>query len=528
MVDLRLVAPALVAWLAACVVVRQDATTGRMVACACAAGALSVFAAAGVRSGRHTGRTARAGPGPASWGASVALALVVAAAVLGAGAAHVAARDALAVGVSASGPDGMPSADATAPDSLGTSADGAAAGAKGTTTVTGTVDGLARPLASSWPGAPPRARVDVRVEHMGSGATATERGGSVVVLGPGSWAGVRPGERVVVAGRWSVLPRGDRAAAILVTDDAPTVVAHAPPLHVVAGALRETVDRQADRLPGDAGALLPGVTVGDTARVPDDLRDALRVSGLTHLTAVSGAHFALVGALVVAGVGALGAPRAVRAGAVLLVGGALVTLVGASPSVLRAAVMAVVGCGGMLLGRRAAAPAALSTSVVVLLVVDPWLATELGFVLSVLATGGLVLLGGPLAERWSTRLPRPLATALAAPVAAQVACAPVVLLVTPTVSVLAVPANMLAAPAVAPATVLGLAAAVVGTWWPAGGDVVAGLAGAACWWVGTVARAVAGTPGAAVTWLPGVPGVILLAVAGAATVRLSWPSREPP
>lgn len=525
--DLRLVAPALVAWLAACVVVRQDATTGRVAACACTVGAVLLFAGAGVRAARIGGPRAPGGRRPRSRGASLALVLAVTAAVLGAGAAHVDARDVLAEAASTSSRDLGRADDADLPGPAGSRADGAAVHAP-PIAVTGTVEGLVRPLAPAWPGAPPRARVDVRVERVGTGVAAADLGGSVVVLGPGTWSGVDPGERVVVAGRWSALPRGDRAAAILVTDDGPAVVASAPTLHVAAAALRATVDRQAQALPGDAGALLPGVTVGDTGRVPDDLRDALRVSGLTHLTAVSGAHFALVGALVVAGVGAVGAPRAVRAGAVLVVGAALVALVGPSPSVLRAAVMTVVGCAGLLLGRRAASPAALSTSVVALLVVDPWLATELGFVLSVLATGGLVLLGGPLADRWSTHLPRPVATALAAPVAAQVACAPAVLAVTPTVSVLAVVANLLAAPAVAPATVLGLAGAVVGTWWPTGGHLVAALAGAACWWIGAVARVVAGTPGAAVTWLAGVPGAVLLAVAGAATVRLCWPSRAPP
>ncbi|MDC7121033.1 ComEC/Rec2 family competence protein [Cellulomonas fimi] len=386
---------------------------------------------------------------------------------------------------------------------------------------------MARPLAPSWPGAPPRARVDVRVDHVATHEGSVAVDGPVVVVGPATWVDAQPGARVRAEGRWSVLPAGDRAAAVLVTDDGPTVVAPSPSADAAAATIRAAVTRQAAALPGDAGAVLPGVTVGDTGGVPEDLRDALRVAGLTHLTAVSGAHFALVGALAVACVTAMGAPRAVRAVAVVVVGAALVLLVGPSPSVVRAAAMAAVGCAGLVVGRRSASPAALAAAVVALLLGDPWLASELGFVLSVLATGGLVLLGGPLADRWAAHLPRPAATALAAPVAAHVACAPAVLLVTPTVSVLGVVANLLAAPAVAPATVLGLAAAVIGTGWPAAGQVLAVPAGAACWWIGAVARAVAATPGAALTWLPGGPGGLLLAVAGAATVRLCWPSRSP-
>lgn len=554
--DLRLVGAAVGAWLTACVVVRTDPTAAHGAAVASAAGAVALLLADRRRGPGTRGRAAGSSR-TGSIQASVALVLAVVSAVLVAGAAHVAVREAVAptavahpsatrsavvdpsvarsavVDPSAGRPTPTAGSDpATAATSPTTTAPSdrheAARVAPGPAraVVTGTVQGIARPLPPPWPGAPARARVELRVERVERDGAVTAAAGTVAVLGPTGWGAAQPGERVRVVGRWTALAAGERAAAVLVTDDDPVVVASATGVHRAAAAVRTTVARQADALGGDAGALLPGVTVGDTRAVPEDLRDALRVSGLTHLTAVSGAHFSLVGALAISCVGAVGAPRVLRAAAVALVGAGLVVLVGPSPSVLRAAVMACVGCAGLLLGRRSASPAALSTAVVVLLVVDPWLATELGFALSVLATGGLVLLGGPLAERWAAHLPRPVAAALAAPVAAQVACGPVVLAVAPAVSVLAVVANLLAAPAVAPATVLGLAGALVGTWWPAGGDLLAAPAGAACWWIGAVARGVAATPGAAVTWVPGVPGMVLLAVAGAAAVRLCWP-REP-
>ena len=72
---------------------------------------------------------------------------------------------------------------------------------------------------------------------------------------------------------------------------------------------------------------------------------------------------------------------------------AMVLLVHPSPSVVRAAAMGLVASGGCCSGARTGAPAALAAAVVVLLVADPWLAGELGFVLSVLATGAIVLLG---------------------------------------------------------------------------------------------------------------------------------------
>ncbi len=571
--DLRLLVPAVVAWLTACVVVRLSPvsatasaltclglagvglavarhTAGRRMSPRSAAVETGAWQVGDVRrrtptassrtgTGRRRSRSGASSTGigarrTGSYGdrlpavlASGGLALVVAAAVLGAGAAQVAAR------------------------SRGPLAAVASAEEPSTVTVSGSVAERATLLAPSWPGAPPRARVVLEVDAVeqgrrspaatpepasdpasdpvsdpaSDGAARGVGGQPVVVLGPAAWTGVEVGARVAVTGRAVVAPPGDRATALLTTTDVPRPLAPPPPWLAAAGSVRQVVVRQAAMLPGDAAALLPGVTVGDTSGVPDDLRDAMRASGLAHLTAVSGAHFALLTTLVLAGAATARLPRLLRAGAVVAVGAGLVLVVGPSPSVLRAAVMGLVGAAALLVGRRSRSPAALAAAVVVLLLVDPWLATELGFVLSVAATAGLVLLGVPLAERWRGALPHTVATALAAPVAAQVVCAPALLAASPAVALLAVPANLVAAPAVAPATVLGLAGALVGSWWPALGHVLAHLAGAACWWIGAVARTAAGVPGTQVAWAPGLLGMLLLAAAGTATARLLWPGR---
>ena len=123
--------------------------------------------------------------------------------------------------------------------------------------------------------------------------------------------------------------------------------------------------------------------------------------------------------------------------------------------------MGLIGVVALSSGRRRATLPAVGAAILLLVLIDPWLARSYGFALSVLATTGLVLLGAPWTDRFATWLPRPVAAAVAAPAAAQLACAPVVAMLSAQVSLVAIPANLLVAPAVAPATVLGVLAAGV-------------------------------------------------------------------
>jgi len=339
----------------------------------------------------------------------------------------------------------------------------------------------------------------------------------VLVLGGDAWAGVRYGERVRASVRLGKAEPGEDVLAVARALGPPEVVARAGAVDRAVTTLRTGLLDVTERLGPDARGLVPGLALGDTSRLDEGLAHAMKDVSLTHVTAVSGAHFAIIGAAVLGLVTVLGVPRWGRVLAVVVVTVGFVLLVHPEPSVLRAAVMGTVAALALLLGRPSAAMPALATAVLGLLVVDPWLAHSYGFVLSALATAGLVLLARPVAKRLEAWLPGWLAHAVAVPFAAQLACAPVLVLLAPAVSMYAVPANLLAAPALVPGTVLGVLATLVAPWWGWGAGALATGAGWACAWIAGVARVAAGLPGAVVPWPGGPGGAIMLAALTAAT-----------
>jgi len=213
-----------------------------------------------------------------------------------------------------------------------------------------------------------------------------------------------------------------------------------------------------------------------------------------------------------------------RAPAAALVLLAFVVLARPSPSVLRAAVMGGIALVALATGSRRQALPALSAAVLVLLLLSPELAASPGFALSTLATAGLLLLAPSWREQleaWLPRwAPRWCADALAVPAAAQVACGPVIVAISGQVGLLAVPANLLAVPAVGPPTVLGVLAAVLA-------PVCLPLAQGAAWlaylptaWLVRVARVGAGQPGAQVALPTGGLGALLMVLLTAAVLLI--------
>ncbi|MET4223703.1 ComEC/Rec2 family competence protein [Oerskovia enterophila] len=377
-------------------------------------------------------------------------------------------------------------------------------------------------VVNPWSGASDGVRTALDLTVVEGRGVVAPGGGRIGVLGDRSWGESDYGAEVRASGRLLPADPGDRTVATLVASGPPVVIA--PPSRAlgVVGVLRADLLTASGGLPADARALLPGVAVGDTSRIDDELDAALRTTGLTHVTAVSGGHFAIVVATVTALCALARAPRGVRMVVTGAVMAGFVLLVHPDPSVLRAAAMGVVGLVGIGLGRPSRAVPALATVVVVLLVLDPWLARSYGFVLSSVATAALVLGTQPVARRLAPWIGKGPAFALAVPLTAQLACAPVLVLLDPSIATYAVPANLVAAPALVPATVLGVLATLVAPWFPLGGVVLAWPAGLSSWWIAAVARFFAGLPGARVPWPGGALGAVALALLTLAALVLVW------
>ncbi|MFG2137403.1 ComEC/Rec2 family competence protein [Streptomyces sp. NPDC048650] len=515
--DLRLVAPALAAWGAAAVGLGAP---GGGVAVACAGAVVLAVLVLWVAVVRRRGGSGRSAP----VGAFVALAAVLSCAAAGAASAALHAADLRR------GPlPGWAQRYARVEAEL---------------TVTGDPR-VTRPRVRGSQRTPPALVFTadaVRVTAPDGAVTAVRTPTLVVVRGRGggapsggragagsspAWRTLLPSTRIrVVARAAPPLSPADQVAAVLRVDaDAPPVRTGSPsPLQRLAGSLRAGLREATDGVRPDARALLPGLVVGDTSRVPPDLDDAFRATDLTHLLAVSGSNLTIVLALLI------GPPhlalRAERRGlaprlglslrSTALIGGALalafVAVCRPDPSVLRAAACGLITLLAIGTGRRRSLLPALAAAVLLLVLYDPWLARSYGFLLSVLATGALLL----LAPRWSAalqrrRVPARLAEVVAAAAAAQAVCAPVVVVLSARVGLVAVPCNLLAELVVAPATVLGFAVLAVAPLAPPAAQALAWCAAWPAEAIAGIARAGASMPGAELGWPGGWPGGLLLA-----------------
>lgn len=328
-----------------------------------------------------------------------------------------------------------------------------------------------------------------------------------------AWPQGRPGygARFAVEGRLQAWP-SERQQAFRLQVIALRAAEPPPAWLGLAEGLRAGLRETAAGLPGWGGELLPGLAIGDTTAVGEPLDAAMKSASLSHLTAVSGANCAVVVAAAFLVAGRLGAGRRGRVAAAVAVLAAFIVLVTPEPSVLRAGTMTLIALAAALGGRPGRGVAALGASVLVLLAVDPWLGGSAGFALSVAATAGLLLLAGPLTRQLARWLPTPLAAAIALPLAAQLACQPLLILLEPEIPLWGVPANLLAAPAAPLATGLGLLACLALPLLPWAGAALAGAAWLPAAWIGAAADLFGGRMPLALPWAEGWPGALLLAV----------------
>jgi competence protein ComEC len=395
--------------------------------------------------------------------------------------------------------------------------------------MSGTLTADPRPVIQSTQRGAPVVVVRIHVATVVGRGVRTEVQTPVLVIGAASaWGALGWNDDVEVVARLVPSEPGDDVVAVARPLGPPRVTGGPGLVLEAAATVRERNRVATEHVWPDARGLVPALVVGDRSRTPQDLTEAMLATGLSHLSAVSGTNVTLVVAAAVWVCGLLGVRRRWRPVVAVVVLAAFVTVARPEPSVIRAAVMGAVGLLALSTSRRRAGVPVLAGAVVTLLVWDPWLARSYGFALSSAATLGLLVLVRPWAAVIADGLPRRVAwlgPVIAVPLAAQAVCAPLVVPLQGSVSVIAVVANLLAAPFVAPATIAGVAVATMAVVWPSAAALLAWVAAVPAQAIAGVARRCAEAPIVSIPWGDSAWHAVALAgltAAGIVTIPWAW------
>jgi competence protein ComEC len=276
----------------------------------------------------------------------------------------------------------------------------------------------------------------------------------------------------------------------------------------VANDYRRLIERGERAMPVDVRPLFGGMVLGDDRGQTEELQDAFKAAGLTHLMVVSGQNvaFALLVASPLIRRGGLRWRLGLTVGVLFCFG----VLTRWEPSVLRAEAMAAVAAAGSFAGRPVPAARLLALAVTGCVLVDPLLVRSVGFRLSVAACAGLVVLTKRLEARGVPLV-------LAASIGAQAGAAVVLLPTFGTVPLASLPANVLAVPVAGPLKMWGLVAGPLAGLVTPLAWVLHLPSRVMLWWVAGVARWAARLPLAPI----GTTTAVVLAT-GCVVAALLW------
>jgi len=334
-----------------------------------------------------------------------------------------------------------------------------------------------------------------------------------LLLGGAELAKYIPGDQIELFGRLRVFDGYTTRAGAISQVGGVTLTQSAPWFWRATHHIRNEIKKSTSALPSDARALIPGLIIGDRSGQDEELTLAMRRSGLTHLTAVSGANFAIVAALILALGRAIQVKRKYLWWLVAISLMIFISVVRPSSSVLRAAVMT----GALLVARakgvRGSPIPALAAAISLLLLVNPFFVRDAGFGLSVFATAGLLFIAPILQKKFEAMgAPPLLAEGLAIPLSATISCLPIIVLLSGELSLISIAANFLVAPVIAIITSLGLILMLVAPFSLTLGAGISWCITPFSLWITFVARNFSSLPFAALKWPQNVLGSLMTIV----------------
>lgn len=215
-------------------------------------------------------------------------------------------------------------------------------------------------------------------------------------------------------------------------------------------------EKSVQRIGENPTALLLGMSYGDDSTMDETTRKNFQISGLTHLTAVSGSNITLIFLCCYRTFQTLRFPRLLNI--MLCASGTLAysTLVGWEGSVLRAWLMGTIAAYTLCRGAGQSSLSHCGVCVITLLVIKPELCENIGFMLSVVATVSILIIAPALTRICGIIFPLFIAELLSVSIAATLWTTPLIIIISDRSNSYSVLANLLATFLVAPITILGL------------------------------------------------------------------------
>lgn len=267
--------------------------------------------------------------------------------------------------------------------------------------------------------------------------------------------------------------------------------------------------------PDPEASLLAGILVGVESGIPDDVEEAFRDTGTSHVIAISGFNITIIAGLLAAIFGRMigHGRKGARWGALIALVGIILyaIMVGGDAAVVRAAIMGGLTLLALQLGRRQDGVNSLALVAALMALFTPYVLWDVGFQLSFAATLGLILLAKPMTDVFinlvSRRIPVETARRVSGPfgeyilftIAASIFTLPVILYHFQRLSLVSLIANPLILPVQPPIMILGGLAVIVGLVYQPLGQLIAYLAWPFLAYTIRVVETLAEVPGSAIT-----------------------------
>lgn len=213
-------------------------------------------------------------------------------------------------------------------------------------------------------------------------------------------------------------------------------------------------------LPKPHSSLIAGVTIGSKQLIDSNLYDKLKTSGTAHIVVASGMNVMLVAGFLFSLFNSF--THKSRAIIAAIAGiWAYVIISGFDAPIVRAAIMGSITFTALALGRINHAKRALLLTIIVMLLINPNWITDLGFLLSLAATTGLIYFEPYIASKLSF-VPNILKQDLSTTISAQIAVAPILYIYFGQFNILSPLINAAILWTIPPLTIIGFIGGAVG------------------------------------------------------------------